>query len=222
MKDMFAILEKEWRTFTGSEKGVFIVYAILILTWSFLPLYNNLGSFALGGTVWWLFFSVIISGNFAQTVFVTERMSGSMEILLTSGFSRDGVLFGKILFVMVMSIAIGGLCIGLSLAWIALKGHAALLPGTSLLYAALLYVAGTFMNAAAGAWMSIRLSSPRLIPFVTILLVGLVCGVYYALFFAVPASEWLLSALLFCAGCVFLALARKDFNGEKIIAPVDV
>jgi ABC-type Na+ efflux pump permease subunit len=222
MKDMFAILEKEWRTFTGSEKGVFIVYAILILTWSFLPLYNNLGSFALGGTVWWLFFSVIISGNFAQTVFVTERMSGSMEILLTSGFSRDGVLFGKILFVMVMSIAIGGLCIGLSLAWIVLEGHVALLFGQSLLYAALLYVAGTFMNASAGAWMSIRLSSPRLIPFVTILLVGLVCGLYYALVRAFPFPEWLLSALLFCAGCVFLALARKDFNGEKIIAPVDV
>jgi ABC-type Na+ efflux pump permease subunit len=219
---MLAILRKEWRNFVGSEKGVFAVYGILVFVWSFLPLYNNLGSFALGGAVWWLFFSVIVSGNFANTVFVAERMSGSMEILLTSGFSRNGVLFGKVLFVMILSGVIGGLCLCLSLVWIGLSGHAAHLFGPSLLYAVALYASGTFMNAAAGAWMSIRLSSPRLIPFVNILLVGLVCGMYYALFFTACMSEWMLPALLLAVGCVFCALAKKDFDGEKIIAPVDV
>jgi ABC-type transport system involved in multi-copper enzyme maturation permease subunit len=222
VKDVLAILRKEWRNFVGSEKGVFAVYAILVFVWSFLPLYNNLGSFALGGAVWWLFFSVIVSGNFANTVFVAERMSGSMEILLTSGFSRNGVLFGKVLFVMIMSGVIGALCFCLSIAWIGLSGHAALLFGPSLLYAVALYASGTFLNAAAGAWMSIRLSSPRLIPFVNILLVGVVCGVYYALFFTACMSAWALPALLLAVGCVFCALAKRDFNGEKIIAPVDV
>jgi ABC-type transport system involved in multi-copper enzyme maturation permease subunit len=219
---MHAILRKEWRTFIGSEKGVFAVYAILVFSWSFLPLYNNLGSFALGGAVWWLFFSVIVSGNFANTSFVAERMNGSMEVLLTSGFSRDCVLFGKVVFVIIMSVVIGTVCFCLSLLWVVLLGHASMLFGTSLLFAALLYASGTFMNASAGAWMSIRLSSPRLIPFVNILLVGCVCGLYYALYCTVPVSEWLLSCLLFCAGCVFLFLAKKDFNGEKIIAPVDL
>jgi ABC-type transport system involved in cytochrome c biogenesis permease component len=219
MNDVLAILRKEWRNFAGSEKGVFAVYAILIFVWSFLPLYNNLGSFALGGAVWWLFFSVIVSGNFANTVFVSERMSGAMEILLTSGFSRNGVLFGKVLFVMIMSGVIGALCFGLSFVWICLSDHAAFLFGPSLVYAALLYASGTFMNAGAGAWMSIRLSSPRLIPFVNILFVGLVCGVYYELSFI---SEWMLPVLLMAAGCGFCALAKRDFDGEKIIAPIDV
>jgi ABC-type Na+ efflux pump permease subunit len=222
MNDIRSILTKESRNFTGSEKGVFVVYAILVLVWSFMPLYNSAGSFALGGAVWWLFFSVIVSGNFANSVFVAERMSGSMEILLTCGFSRGGVLFGKVLFIMAMSAIVGTVCFCLSLLWIVVSGRAALALGPSFLYAALLYAAGTFLNATAGAWMSIRLSSPRLIPFVNILFVGCVFAVYYELNFALAVSEWLLCGLLFAAGGIFLALAKKDFDGEKIIAPVDV
>lgn len=219
MKDILLILKKEWRSFAGSEKGVFTVYGILVFVWSFLPLYNDL---AFGGAVWWLFFSVIVSGNFANTVFVSERMSGSMEILLTSGFSRTGVLMGKIIFVMLMSLVIGGLCFGLSFVWVALTGRLHLYATQPMLFGALLYCTGTFMNAAAGAWMSIRLSSPRLIPFVNLLFVGLVFGVYYAVRSAVPVPVWLLVLFLAVAGILFLLLAQKDFNGEKIIAPLDV
>jgi ABC-type transport system involved in multi-copper enzyme maturation permease subunit len=222
MREISVIFGKEWHNFTGSEKGVFAIYGILIFVWSFLPLYNDLGSFAFSGVVWWLFFSVIVSGNFANTVFVSERMSGGMEILLTCGFSRDSVLFGKIVFVMIMSGAIGGLCFGLSFVWIALSGQLYPVVAKAVFLGAMLYCAGTFMNAAAGAWMSIRLSSPRLIPFVNILLIAIVCGVYYAVYYAVPVTVWLLVALLFAAGIVFLALAKKDFHGEKIIAPLDI
>ena len=222
MRDIALILKKEWRNFTGSEKGVFAVYGILIFVWSFLPLYNAPGSFAFDGAVWWLFFSVIVSGNFANSVFVSERLSGSMEILLTCGFPRSGVLMGKIIFVILMSVVIGGLCFGLSFVWIEVTGRPQLFTAGSLLFGALLYCAGTFMNAAAGAWMSIRMSSPRLIPFVNLLFVGLVCGMYYALRYAVAVPGWLLVFFLAAAGLVFLLLAKKDFNGEKIIAPLDV
>ena len=222
MKDSVTILKKEWRNFTGSEKGVFVVYGIIIFVWSFLPLYNNTGSFALSGAVWWLFFSVIVSGNFANTVFVAERMSGSMEILLTCGFSRNGVLYGKILFVVLMSVAIGSLCFGLSLFWIAVLSQMHPVSGTSLAMSSLLYCSGTLLNATAGAWMSIRLSSPRLIPFVNILIIGLVCGVYYALYYTAWVSEWFLISLLIVFAAVFFLLAKKDFHGEKVIAPVDI
>jgi hypothetical protein len=129
---------------------------------------------------------------------------------------------GKIIFVMLMSVAIGGLCFGLSFVWIAVTGRVHFFAAESLLFGALLYCAGTFMNAAAGAWMSIRLSSPRLIPFVNLLFVGLVFGIYCALRSAVPVPVWLLVLFLAAAGIVFLLLAQKDFNGEKIIAPLDV
>ncbi len=221
MKDIIPIIQKEWGSFVGSEKGLFAIYAILILVWSFLP-FNNLGTFALSGTVWWLFFSVIISGNFSNSAFVAERMNGSMEILLTAGFSRFGVLVGKMMFVIVMSVIIGCLCFSLSLLWVSLLGREGLAPGQSVGFTFVLYVAGTFMNVCAGAWLSIRLSSPRLIPFINILIVGIVCVIFYSLYYSLFISEWALIGLLGLGGFIFCFAAIKDFESEKIIAPIDV
>jgi len=222
MKDTLTIIKKEWRSFFGSEKGVFAVHGILIFVWSFIPLSSGSGSVLSGNPLWWLFFSVIVSGSFANSVFVAERLSGSMEILLTSGFPRNSVLMGKTGFVILMAVVIGGLSFALSFLWASLISKQCLFQTDSLLFGALLYCAGTFMNAAAGAWMSIRLSSPRLLPFVNLLFVGLVCGIYYALRYAAGVPGWPLFLFLAAAGIAFLLLAKKDFNGEKIIAPLDL
>jgi len=221
MNAILSIFKKEWHCFKGSEKGVFIVYSILLFVWSFFPL-NNVSTVAMSGSLWWLFFSVIISGNFASTVFVAERLSGSMEILLTSGYSRNAVLFGKMLFVMTLSIVIGILCLGLSFVWIMVSGHSQIAFGQAIFFAALVYSAGTFMNAASGAWLSVVLSSPRLLPFINVLVVGMICAIYSALHIFCGFAEWQLGLLLIIAGFVFLQLAKKEFNSEKIVAPLDV
>ena len=217
MKKLNAIISKEWKSFAGSDRGVFAVYAVLILSWSFLPLYKGL---SMGmEDVWWLFFSVVISGNFSNTAFVSERLSGSMEILLTSGFPRDTVLFGKAAFITGISIAIGTLCLCLSRLWLHLAGgqtgfdHAAL-------YGAGLYCAGTCMNVAIAAWMSVRLQSPRLIPIVTILVMSLIVAGFSGLVFFINVPQWMLPVILLSIAFVFLLLARKEFNGEKIIQPI--
>jgi ABC-type Na+ efflux pump permease subunit len=216
MKKLNAIIGKEWAGFLGSERGVFFVYGILVLSWSFLPLYKGLGT----GPLWWLFFSVVISGNFTNTVFVSERLSGSMEVLLTSGFSRDAVLWGKSIFIMAMSCGIGLLCIGISRIWVSLWGTTGAEGFMDVLYGLGLYCAGTCLNVGCGAWMSVRLQSPRLIPFVGILLMSLTIAGFAALPLIAPVPQWLLGPALLCLAMVFLMLARKDFNGERIIQPI--
>jgi hypothetical protein len=54
------------------------------------------------------------------------------------------------------------------------------------------------------------------------LIIALLCVAYYALYFAVAVNEWVLPILLFVSGALFLFFAKKDFDGEKIIAPLDV
>jgi ABC-type Na+ efflux pump permease subunit len=217
MKKLEAIIAKEWMNFLGSERGVFAVYAILILSWSFLPLYKGLGA----GHVWWLFFSVVISGNFTNTVFVSERLSGSMEILLTSGFSRDAVLWGKSLFIIAVSCAIGLLCVAISRIWVSLWGAAdAGAWDADVMYGVGLYCAGTCMNVGCGAWTSVRLQSPRLIPFVGILLMSLTVAGFSALLYVAAVPQWALVIVLLCLAIVFFIMARKDFNGERIIQPI--
>jgi ABC-type Na+ efflux pump permease subunit len=221
MKKLNAIISKEWKTFLGSERGVFAVYGVLILSWSFLPLYKGLAGTGIED-IWWLFFSVVISGTFSNTVFVSERLGGSMEILLTSGFTRNAVLFGKTVFIIGMSIAIGGICLAFSRLWLFLSEQGGSGLDRAFFYGAGLYCAGTCMNAACGAWMSVRLQSPRLIPIVTILVMSLIVAGFSVLLYFVNVPQWLFPVILLSAAFVFYVLAKKGFNGEKIVQPINL
>jgi hypothetical protein len=220
MRQIGTIVGKEWSCFAGSEKGVFVVYAVLLGVWSFLPRQNALNGFGPVAAMWWMSLSVIVCSSFANSVFVAERISGSMEILLTSGFSRNAVIIGKIAFVVLMSAGLGLGCTLLSLAWP--LGSLPPFFVQSELMGLLLYFGGAFMGASAGAWMSIQFSSPRIMPFANLFLVIALCSAYYGVdhFFTLPLSA------LFCGtvvvGCAFLWRAQRDFHGEKVIAPVDV
>jgi ABC-type Na+ efflux pump permease subunit len=216
MKKIKAVLIKEWRNFVGSERGVFFIYGVLVLSWSFLPLNKDLGS----GPIWWLFFSIIISGNFSNSVFVAERMNGSMEILLTSGFSRDSVFLGKTAFVVGATVSIGMACFLLSLAWTRIMGIDRPVTEAQLFQDAFLFCAGAFMNVTFGAWMSFRLQSPRIIPFLTILVMGLIVAGFACLSVFLKTPQWTLGVLLTIAAGIFGTLAKKEFHGEKVIQPI--
>lgn len=218
MKSLNSIISKEWNNFIGSDRGIFIVYGILVFSWSFLPLSHSIET----DSIWWLFFSVIVSGNFANTVFVSERLNGSMEILLTSGFSRDAVLFGKILFIILLSGILGMLCFCFSLIWLLLARQLHSFLRYDIAFNVALYGGGTIMNAACGAWMSIRLPNPRLIPFVNIMIVGIIVAVFYTLKYANVAPRWSLLYLLLSMSVVFLLLAKRDFHSEKIVQPINL
>jgi ABC-type Na+ efflux pump permease subunit len=212
-----AIFRKEFLNFFGSERGSFAIYLILIFVWSFLPLTQKPAT----GDIWWLFFSVIISGNFSNNVFVAERLNGSMEILLTSGFSRDAVFFGKIAFVTVMSGIMGLICCIVAFFWILISGVTAIDSG-SVFYVACIYIAGTAMNTSCGAWLSVRLRSPRIIPVITIMVMAAVVSLFYLLLYIIYLPGWSLLVILFSAAILFSALARHEFNGERIIQPVNL
>ena len=99
MRDILLIIKKELTGFIKSDRGIFILYGILVVAWSFL-IYSNMNTLtSKTGYLWLVSFSVIVSGNFSTTTFVSERMSGSLEILLTSGVTRRCILLGKILYV---------------------------------------------------------------------------------------------------------------------------
>jgi ABC-type transport system involved in multi-copper enzyme maturation permease subunit len=220
MRQIGTIVGKEWSCFAGSEKGVFVVYAVLLVVWSFLPRQNALNGFGPVAAMWWMSLSVIVCSIFANSVFVSERISGSMEILLTSGISRNAIIFGKIAFVVLMSAGLGVGCTLLSLAWP--LGSLPPFFVQSELMGLMLYFGGAFMGASAGAWMSIRFSSPRTMPFVNWAMVLALCSIYYGAGHFCSLPLWTLFCETVVVGCAFLWRAQREFNGEKVIAPVDV
>jgi ABC-type Na+ efflux pump permease subunit len=217
MKKINAVVKKEWLSFFGSERGLLIVYAVLIVGWSFLPL---AGTSQQQGMFGWLLFAVIISSNFAGPVFVAERMSGAMEVLLTSGLSRSTVLWGKLLFVAMISSIAGACSFVLSLLWQNCAGMPQSIHAANTLQNTLLFCAGVAMNTASTAWLSVRLRSPRTVPLTGMLFTALPVAVWYVFADTCSLPQWLLAAAVALFAALFIALAQKEFNGERIIQPI--
>jgi ABC-type Na+ efflux pump permease subunit len=221
VNQLLLIFRKEWLNFRQSDRSVFIVYLFLIAGWGML-IATAQGQSVTSAALWLVFFSVIIAANFSSTVFVSERMTGSLEILLTCGLSRGAILYGKVAFVLAMTLAIGMLCAlvgGLLRPFIG-AGHGSALPGGAVVSSAVLYVAAALFNAASSACFSVWLPNPRLLHFINLLILAAVMSAYMALSEAFSLPLYTVSILLFATGAVFLALGRRAFESERIAKPV--
>jgi ABC-type Na+ efflux pump permease subunit len=220
MSQCLLVLRKEWLNFVCSDKSVFFIYLFLIAGWGMLLATMNRGG-SLGSPLWLVFFSVIIAANFSGTVFVSERMSGSLEILLTSGLSRGAILGGKMTFVIVMTFAIGMACILTA----SVVQHFMAPPDVDRVvyfqwtYLAL-YAGATFLNTASSACFSVWLPNPRLLHFVNIALVGCIMAGYVAVSLTQPLPLFLVAFVMTFVGILFAWLARRAFESERIIKPV--
>jgi ABC-type transport system involved in multi-copper enzyme maturation permease subunit len=227
MPGLRTIIRKELKCLLGSDKSTFLIHALMPVIWS-LALYVNsgIGTDAGGAGFWFVFFAVIVTANFSNTVFISERVNGTLEILITSGLSRDAVLFGKMAFVIAMTLVIGLVCVGLAGVWgvaLFLSGAGGETGGGLLSiqgYDAGLYASAAFFCASASAYLSVRMPNPRFLHFINLFMMGAVVAVYSAIsaVFAVHSSLLILTFLLM--GAIFTLLARREFAGERIVRPI--
>ncbi|MDR2728133.1 MAG: hypothetical protein LBB56_03305 [Chitinispirillales bacterium] len=216
MAGIITILQKELMSFIGSDKGVFGVYAIIVTVWSFMLLFGEGG---VNGQLWFVFFSVIVAANFSSAVFISERISGTLEILITSGLSRDAILLGKMIFVIFMTAVIGLSCAVLAEVW------GVIIPEIERaqplgFYDAVLYLSATFLNTASSAYFSVRLSSPRLLHFINIFMLGAIVTIYSVASSFYTLHHYFLAAGFILLSVLFTLLAKREFAGERIIQPV--
>lgn len=216
MRDMLIVLRNEWNSFLSSDRGLFIVYAVMIIGWGFLI--ATWRSYILFFAPFWLAsFSVIIAATFANSVFVSERISGSLEILLTCGISRSGILCGKLAFIFITTMIVGALCMGLAgvvrhLLFGAAAGANAIIGASGVA----VYCGATFLTAASSAYFSVLLPNPRVLHFINLLIVIFLVCLHSILTAFWPIPLFALALLLLLIGTVFLFLAKKEFEGERI------
>jgi ABC-type Na+ efflux pump permease subunit len=214
MNSTLLIFRKEWKSFLGSDPGLFVTYGFIVAIYSLVFATNSASGL---GTVWWIVYAMVINSAFANTVFVAERMTGALEVLLTSGVSRRGILAGKALFAFAMSLALGGLSLALSLVWAALMPRMG--AGSTMGWEGpATFAAAAFMTTMSGAWLSVRFASPRVVHLVNIFLSMAMVGSSVALTWTPGA----LPAVLLGLGCVFWVLAARAFDGERVIQPVQL
>jgi ABC-type Na+ efflux pump permease subunit len=227
MSNITTVLRKELKCFAGSDKGTFFLYALLSVIWSFALLSGTGTTGAASapsdpfGTdrLWLVFFSVIVTGNFSNTVFISERVTGTLEILITSGLPRSSVLYGKMAFVILMTSVIGAACAALAFLWSALPIGLDF-PRPLGISDALAYLSVTYLSAAASAYLSVRMANPRFLHFVNLFMIGGIMAACVAAgaFFDAHPSIFIVAFLL--AGGIFTLLAKREFEGERIIRPV--
>jgi len=228
MTGLTTVIRKELKNLAGSGPGVFVMYALITALWS-------IAAIAISDDFWFIIFAAIIATSFSGTVFISERVSGTLEILITSGFSRDAVLFGKMAFVVAMTAIIGLASGTISCAVyvfcdIPFWGFGTWIFGIT----GAIYLSAAFFNAATAAYLSVRMSNPRFMPFVCLLLTSILVSAYYIYIQIVFQTakhyrheNWLhwsqihvLILTFLLAGTIFTLLARREFAGERITRPV--
>jgi hypothetical protein len=223
MRDTTTILRKEWQCALASDRGMLVVQLVLVLLWSFIFAGTASPSPLALLPLWLLPFSVVVATNFAQSVFVAERVNGAVEVLLTCGLSRQAIVLGKFLFVWAASCVLGFACLGLSSIWVALGPELLGMHGPTVgAEGFLLFAAAAFFNAGLGAFLAIELPNPRMVHFVDFLAMAALLAAYYTVRTAVPVPSLLLTFCLLVLGAVSLALALLSSRGERIARPVNL
>jgi hypothetical protein len=226
MTGLMAILRKEVKNFFNSGWGVFFLYALISVVWSFMLFYEY-GLIGSDFGIWSIFFAAIVASNFSGTVFISERVSGTLEVLIVSGVTRDAVLLGKMFFVAGATLVMGVVCAAVSAVWLCLladEGTAAseiVLWSGRVFRGAFLYVGATILNVSASAYLSVRMGNPRFLHFANLFITGAAMAVYGLVSIMFDRRDHTTFVLIFLAlGAVFLVLARREFAGERITRPV--
>jgi len=222
MTGLTAVIKKEFKNLAGSGPSTFIMYAVITFLWSFMMIPGG----AMGET-WVIFLSVVVGAGLSSTVFISERVNGTLEVVLTSGLSRDAVLFGKMIFVIAMTSAIGLACGCLGMIWAASDALGlGIIEGrlrSFAVYAAALYLSVTLFNAAAAAYLSVRMANPRLLHLIILFMTGGIAAMHSAMtafHYSDPVVLISLVLTFLLAGTIFIFLARREFAGERITRPV--
>jgi ABC-type Na+ efflux pump permease subunit len=213
-----AIIAKEWRCFVGSDRGLFLFYGFLLVSWSLFLAFRE-QSEEMSAPWWLIFFSVVVTANFSNTIFISERINGSLEILISSGYSRMAILFGKIAFILIMSIVMGLICL---LVGTFIRSYFVDQSVSFSVMEIVIYIFSALFNTTSAAFLSVRMGNPRLLHIANMLMLTLLIIIHSVMstFFNVPA--YLLTSLLMLFGIGFLVAAVREFNSERILRPVDL
>ena len=218
MRGIKSIFVKEWKCFTGSDRGLFLFYSVLIISWSLFLAFREKPS-EVGGPWWLIFFSVVVTANFSSTVFISERINGALEILITSGFSRKTILIGKMVFILCMSVVMGIACLGLGTVFRnSFNGGNEVLS----LMDFFAFIGAAFYNTAGAAFLSVRMSNPRLLHIANMLVLTVLVILYSVLSFYQHMPPYALVVALFVIGAFFTWLAIREFESERVLRPVDL
>lgn len=202
------VARRELMSFMKSGASGIVIYLLLVPAWGWLMHLN-----ASVGWLWLIFFSVIVCGTASAGVFAAERISGALEILLTSGLHPLSILLGKAAFVSLLGMLLGTLAALLPI----FMGDTQLLDHAG--EYAVVFAAACIMNTAFDAWVSFRVGNPRLVSVLNLGALFLFLMAGEGLRLIVPWNGFYAAGLMLILALLFGALAGRELHMERVLRP---
>ncbi len=209
------VLSKEWRAFRRSNVTVHFAFGLVVVLYSGVCITNFFSNEFFLRYIWWTLFSVVLTGNFANRVFIFERIGGRLEMLFLSGVSRGQILGGKILFVFTMVAAAGIFSSLITYVGLHALGMRHTHSTAYVIRGSTLFLSAAFLSASADAALSTFLSNPRLMHFINLGIVSLLV----MLFTLVHIPLWIIEIACILIGLLFCRWALHIFHSERILSP---
>ncbi len=220
LRDTKLIFWKEWNSFKASDRSTFIVFSIIILIYSTLFTAHGATASSNAELLWWMFFSFLLCNILGNTLFVSERMTGSFEILLTCGLNRSAILLGKYFYMVLMVLALGTIptIIATGFNYFLLNRGDCSFMGSIPLTGIAIFAITTLYSSAMTALVSLGMKNPRTSGFLGMLALLLPSTIFIA-----SGYSLLITTVVTCSmGILLLGIAIRIMQGERILQPLNL
>jgi len=220
MSEIVLVFRQELLAFLKSGKSSLLLLAFTTLAWGgFIT--NKIESIDEPSSyLWVLFFSLVAGAGLSTSVFVRERVSATLEVLLTSGLERNSILLGKLLFTTAMTLLVGVGAFSISFLVRSLLYHDSLQLFDEIGVVLVLYSSSAILVSHSSALLSMTLSNPRLVQFVNFTLLTIISVLFGVFSPQGRGSLFVLSAGLLLLSILLFFLTKRAFRNEKIIQPL--
>ncbi len=221
MSETTLIFKQEFSSFIKSGKSSLLLVFITALTWGGM-ISSKISSFDEPTSyLWIIFFAMVASAGLTNSVFVRERLSNTLEILLTTGLNRSSILYGKLLFTSTATLFIGVCALLTATLFAKVLSLSGEIGFYEISQSVLLYLGATLLVTSSSAFLSLALSNPRLVQLINFTTLTLFSITFtFISMFVVELPLHSLSISMAVGSLLFTLLAKKWFNSEKVIQPL--
>lgn len=221
MFEVFLMSKQEFWAFIKSGRSALLLTLITTLVWGGMISSKTSTLYEPTSYLWVIFFALVASATLTNSVFVRERISNNLEVLLVSGLNRSSILWGKLLFTNSVTLFIGVGAISTAISISTLFYQKPFVGLETLVQISLLYFASSLLVNSSSAFLSFALSNPRVVQFVNFTLLTLISVSFTtATIYWRELPLWSLATVMITLSILFNYLALRLFKSEKIIQPL--
>lgn len=217
---MFTIMKYEFKSLIKSGPATIALLIFTALVWSNY-VSNQVESIEeVGSFLWVISYAFVMTAGISYSVFIRERTSGALEILLTSGIERLDIIRGKIAFATIVSSLMGVVSFGVAFIIKYLIFKADFFSYTELTEILGIYVGSTVFITSLSAFYSLLLKTPRLMQFLNFITLGILSFIYILFDVMLEIPLWYFALFLMILSSILNRITSGLFLREQVIEQI--